>query len=423
MSRVAADTLRGMGVRGRHAVQAAVTAQGTDLHLMRESNRMLVLNCIREQGVLPRAEVARRTGLSRTTVGHIIDDLIADGFVREGDSQRAPESAGRRVIPVHFNAGAGFVLGVSMGRSHLTLVMSDLAAHVIDRQDVPFSISAGPERCLEQVVKALRAFVAEQEVHWDDLIGVGIGMAGTMNTERTGFAFEHSLPEWEGIDVQGSLARALNMPVYLENNANLGALGEMRYGAGQGIADLLYVKAGMRIGSGLVINGEIYRGTGGTAGEIGHMTVLRDGPLCDCGNRGCLKTLAAVPAIVEIVRQRRGDNAVQDIDDVVRMAAAGDDASSYALKQAGEWIGIALASLVNMLNPALIVLDGQTMRAGDLVIDPIRETVAAHSLAGPLAHTRIVPSALHGTAIALGGVALVLAAAFDASSILHRERA
>ena len=418
MSRAAASILRGMRVRGALPGSAANATQGTDLRLMRESNRMLVLNCIREQGTLPRAEAARRTGLSRTTVGHIIDELIADGFLREGDSQRAPESAGRRVIPVHFNASAGYVLGVSLGRSHLTLLVSDLAAHVIDRKDVPFAITAGPEYCLSQIVVALRAFVADHGIHWDDLIGVGIGMAGAMNAELTGFASRHSLPEWDGVDVQGILKDALNMPVYLENNANLGALGEMSYGAGRGVPDLLYVKAGMRIGSGLVINSEIYRGSSGTAGEIGHMTVLRDGPLCDCGNHGCLKTLASVPAILAAA-QRERLSALGDFNALIAAAQAGDEASGQALTQAGEWIGIALASLVNVLNPALIVLDGQTMRAGNLIIEPIRQSIAAHSLAGPLALTRIVPSALSGRAIALGGVALVLASAFDSGFILR----
>lgn len=385
-------------------------ALGTDLRMMRQANRLLVLNCVRQLEPIPRAAVARLTGLSRTTVGHIVDDLIAEGFAREGDSQRARASAGRRVIPIHFNATAAYVLGVSIGRSHLTLVLCDLSAHVVDRSDAPFAITDGPDTCLPMIVYTIHDFVSSHNITWTDIVGIGFGLPGTMDEQLDGLISERGLPGWKGVNLRQRLGAALGVPVHLDNNANLGALGEMRYGSGRGVTNLLYVKVGVRIGSGMIINGQVYRGSSGSAGEIGHMTVDPDGPRCDCGNRGCLKALAGAPAIVAQVQRTKPS--IENLTGVIAGADTGDPACAAALTRAGSYLGVALASLLNVFNPALVVLDGSTMRAGDLVLPAVRAEVRQRSLPAPLAHTHIVSSALHGSAIALGGVARVLDAAF-----------
>lgn len=410
MSQAASSLVSSMRARGAREPRRHGVPLGTDPHAMRQSNRLLILNCVREHEPLPRAEVARLTGLSRTTVGHIIDALIAEGFLRDGNSQRARASAGRRVIPVYFNATAAYVLGVSVGRSHLTLVLSDLSAGVVGRVDTAFDITSGPDRCLPIIVQTIRNFVASHQIAWTDVIGIGVGLPGTMDTQLEGLISERGLPGWKGVNLRERLSAELSTPIYLDNNANLGALGEMRYGSGQGVTNLLYVKLGTRIGSGVVINGQLYRGSSGSAGEIGHMTVDPDGPRCDCGSSGCLKTFAGSPAILAQARQKRRE--IASFDDLVGAARAGDTACLDVLARAGEVIGIALASLVNFFNPALIVLDGSTMRAGELILNPVRESMARRSLPAPFAHIEIVPSALGGTAIARGGVATVLDAAF-----------
>lgn len=410
MSRTAYHLVTSMRARGGRASGEYSTALGTDLHMMRQSNRLLVLNCVREHEPIPRAEVARLTGLSRTTVGHIIDDLIAEGFVREGDSQRASASAGRRVIPVYFNATAAFILGISIGRSHLTLVLCDLSAHIVDRVDTPFVITDGPDICLPVIVQTVHDFVSSHNIEWTDIVGIGFGLPGTMDAQLEGLISERGLPGWKGVNLRQRFSAELGVPVYLDNNANLGALGEMRYGSGRNVTNLLYVKVGVRIGSGVIINGQVYRGSSGSAGEIGHMTVDPDGPLCDCGNRGCLKAFAGAPAILAEVQRK-----IPSIDSLARVIAeadAGDPICIAALTRAGSYLGIALASLLNFFNSALVVLDGSTMRAGNLILEAVRAEVQQRCLPAPLAHTRIVPSALHGSAIALGGVAMVLDAAF-----------
>jgi predicted NBD/HSP70 family sugar kinase len=391
-------------------------AKGTDLHVMRESNRMLVLNCVREHSVIARAAIARRTGLSRTTIGNIMDDLLREGLVHESESQRERASGGRRIVPVHFNAAAGFILGVAMGRNHVTLLLSDLAANVIKRTDVPFATARGPDVCLPELATQLQAFTAEQQVAWEKVIGVGVGIPGPVDLEQRRSVSPPRMPGWHGTDVRGHLVERLGKPVYLDNNCNMGALGEIHYGAGRYGSALLYVKIGTGIGSGLIVGGQIYRGSSGSAGELGHMTVDPAGPLCDCGNRGCLEALAGGPAI--LARVNAADRDFSDVAEVIAAARQGDPVCVEALRQAGEYLGIVLAGLVNFFNPALIVVDGSTMRAGELFLDPVRRSATARCLPAPLQHMRISAAALSGSAIALGGVATVLDDAFSTTSSL-----
>ncbi len=420
-------------MRTRHtrtrAEESAV--KGTDLHLMRASNRLLILNCVREHGSITRAAIARQTGLSRTTVSSIMDQLLKEGYVRDGETQRASASGGRRVVPVHFQAAAGCILGVALGRNHLTILVSDLAATILKETTIPFETSRGADFCIPLLAEKLRSSVAEQHISWGKVVGVGMGMPGPLDAQLQGPAAPLLLPGWEGVNVRKILSAELGVPVYLDNNANMGALGESRYGAGHDAADLLYLKVGTGIGGGIVMGGQVYRGRSGSAGEIGHMTVDPNGPICNCGNPGCLEALVGGRAIVADARQaislrRRvgaleGDAQVNGskvihlttVAQVVQAAFEGDPACRAAIEQAGEYVGIALASLVNFFNPSLIVLDGNTMRAGEMLLEPIRRTVAARSLPAPLANTQIVPGILGGNAIALGGVATVIDLAFS----------
>lgn len=429
----------------RHLVQSMLArdargdaAQGADPRFMREHNRLLVLNCVREHEPITRVAIARLTGLSRTTISSIMDGLLKEELVREGETQSAAPAGGRRAILVHFNACAGYVIGADMGRTHLVLLLTDLAANVVARFAGPFDVNLGPEVCLPQLATAMRSFLSEQQVNWNQVVGVGIGIPGPFDASRHMLAAPPRMPGWGGVDVRRILGRELGVPAFVDNDANMGALGESRYGAGRGIPDLAYIKIGTGIGAGLVIGDRLYRGSQGSAGEIGHVTVDPDGPACACGNRGCLEAMAGADAIVEEVRRHRASveghalpmvaasshqparDADLDVADVVRAALDGDSASRGAIERAGERVGVVLAGLVNLTNPSLILVEGGVARAGNLLLDPIRREVAARSFPIASSHTRISSGALGDNAIALGCVATVLDAAFGTARMAAR---
>jgi glucokinase-like ROK family protein len=423
-----------MRLRGADTNDRPSIAQGTGLHHVREFNRLLVLNCIREHGPIARVMIARLTGLSRTTVSSIVDTLLQEGLVREGSfSQSAPEG-GRRAILVHFNADVGYVVGIDVGRSHLTLVITDLAANIIAQQSGPFDLERGPRICLPLLVAEVRVFVEAADISWNRIIGIGLGIPGPLDVRLRELSGPPGMPGWDGVDVWQILQQEFNVPLCMDNDANMGALGESRYGAARGAANMAYVKIGTGIGGGLIINGQIYRGQSGSAGELGHITIDENGPRCVCGNRGCLETLAGARAIVEDARRGTSllrsanpndppeqaappsalsESGAVDIADVIQAALAGDAACVAALERAGERIGIALAGIINLFNPAMIVIDGGVARAGELLLTPLRRSAETCSLPAAWKGTRILPGESGTTAIALGAVSTVLEAAFS----------
>jgi predicted NBD/HSP70 family sugar kinase len=411
MSRIAGRIVHGLHT---HDHRLALEGRGTDLQVMRESNWLLVLNFVRAHGGMPRAEVARQTGLSRTTVGNIIDDLLAEGLVRESGSERAIPSGGRRVIPVHFNADVANIVGIALGRHRLIMVVTDLGANIVGRVEVPFPAYDGPDAALPLLASSLRDFLGEHGVPWNKVIGVGIGMPGIV---KEGVCLAPTIPGWLGTNVHQRIRELIDLPIYLDNNAKLGALGESRFGNARDVESMLYVRVGTGIGGGLVLGGQVYRGGAGSAGEIGHMVVDPHGPPCSCGNVGCLETLAGKQAIVDRVHEQLPD--VNDIVKVLQLAQAGDPVAVEALQRAGASIGAIVAGLVNFISPVLIVVDGSSMRAGELVLGPIRDAVMTKSLPTPRAHTRVIAGALGSNAITLGGVATVLDAVFSDGGALR----
>ncbi len=381
--------------------------KGADQHDIRETNRFLILNYIREQKTLPRADLARYTGLSRTTIGAIVDELTREGLIQE----EVPHSgADRRTIALSFNATAGYVLGCAMGRHHLTMLLSDLTSTPIQRADVPFPTNEGPTAGLPHLGQALKAFVAEQQIGWEKILGVGLGVVGPLDRSLHSTTVPTPFLGWAGVNIQDALEKFLGVAVYLDNDGNMGAVGESCYGAGRNVRNLLYVKVGSGIAGGLILNNQLYRGDSGTAGEIGHTPVDFQGTLCHCGHYGCLETVAGKSGI--LMEARRLNPTITTIQHAIAAARKEDAACIHALERAGTYLGFALASLVNSLNPSLIVLDGSTMQAGDLLLRPLQVALQAHCLPASFASTRIMVTEQSGLAMARGGVAAVLEAVF-----------
>ncbi|MBA3822711.1 MAG: ROK family transcriptional regulator [Ktedonobacterales bacterium] len=394
----------------------APASKGTDLQQLRRWNRLLVLNCVREHGGSSRAAVAELTGLSRPTVTSIVDALMGDGLLTEGPSPPPAPGQRGRMIPLHFNARAGTIIGVDMGRNHLTVVLSDLAANIMAQVSRPFAMSRGPAVCRVDLSDAVRALVQGAGSDWGTVVGIGVGLPGPLDATLSFPVAPPGMPEWDGVRLRDQLQADLSVPVYLDNNANMGALGENRYGSAHQIADLLYMKLDSGIGCGFIIDRHLYRGGNGSAGEIGHIPIAADGAPCVCGNRGCLETVASIEAI--IIAAQAGSAAAMPFEAVIAAAQTGNGDCHAALTRAGTAIGTALATVVNILNPTMIVLDGKTMLAGDLILAPTRAALVAHSLAAPRAHAQVVRGTLASQAVSLGAVATVLDSVFIGHSAL-----
>lgn len=401
-------------------------ATAADPALMRELNRSILLNLIRQEGVISRAEIAKRTHLSRSTVSNIISALLEEGLVREtgaGESQ-----GGRRPILVNFNYQAGSVVGLDIAANHLLAVVTDLDARIRAIVEESFSVSEGPEVGLRRAVELARETARRAGADFSRVVGLGLGVPGPLNFGTGTVVAPPIMPGWDGVPLRVRLQETLGIPVYVDNDANLAALGEHWLGAGRGVDDFVYVKAEMGVGCGLVLHGEIYRGQIGSAGEIGHLVIDEEGAPCKCGSFGCLETVAGGHAIVQqaeaAVREGRptalaaaAANGGLDIHKIISAAQGGDAVSKGLFRQAGRHIGVAVASLVNVLNPGLVIIGGTMSQVGEDLMEPIRRIVQERALRVAVHSTRIVQGELGAEATALGAVTLVLQEAFRSPTL------
>ena len=275
------------------------------LESLRRLNRLRVIRALREEGQISRAEIARRTGLSRSTVSSLVADLQADGLVIERPEPGSAHGAqgGRPPILLSFDASAGAAVGVDFGHSHVRVAVSDLASTILAERtralDTDHDAQEGLEMAAELVVETL----ADAGVARETVIGAGMGLPGPIDQGDGTVGSSAILPGWIGMAAASELRRRLDIPVMVDNDANLGALAEAAFGAGRDAGDLVYLKVSSGIGAGLILNGRLYRGSSGLAGELGHVLVDPDGIVCRCGNRGCLETVAATGALVDCLRR------------------------------------------------------------------------------------------------------------------------
>ncbi len=369
---------------------------------LREANQRRVLRAVRIAGSLTQAEIARSTGLSAATVSNIVRELRELGAVAVTPTSRG----GRRARCVTLAHEAGVAVGVDFGHSHLRVAVCDLAHRVLAERAIPLDVDASATHGLDQAERLADELLAEAGFQRAAVVGVGLGLPGPIDARTGAVGSATILPGWVGVSPARQMRSRLGLPVLVDNDANLGALGEFVWGQGKGLTDLAYIKVATGVGAGLIIGGDIYRGPGGTAGEIGHITIDESGRVCRCGNRGCLETFTAAPFLLELLRGSHGADLT--IRQVIQRANGGDMGCRRVIADAGRHIGVAVANLCNLLNPQRVVVGGDLAAAGDLLLDPLRATVGRYAIPSAARSLSVVTGVLGERAAVLGAVALVL---------------
>ena len=378
----------------------------TSLH---RANLERVVRAVRMAGSLTQAEIARGTGLSAATVSNIVRELKDGGTV-----EVTPTSAGgRRARSVSLSGDAGIVIGVDFGHTHLRVAVGNLAHQVLAEESEPLDVDASSAQGFGRAEQLVNRLIETTGVSPGKVIGVGLGVPGPIDVESGTLGSTSILPGWTGINPSEELAARLGVPVYVDNDANLGALGELVWGSGRGVKDLAYIKVASGVGAGLVIDGHIYRGPGGTAGEIGHITLDESGPVCRCGNRGCLETFTAARYVLPLLRPSHGPDLT--MERVVQLAREGDPGCRRVIGDVGRHIGSGVANLCNLLNPSRVVLGGSLAEAGELVLAPIRDSVSRYAIPSAARQLSVLPGALGARAEVLGALALVLSEMGDST--------
>ncbi len=375
---------------------------------LRDRNRQQVLLVMRERGSASQTDLVRLTRLSRSTVSSIVGDLKTAGVIIE-TPERANEANGRRggrpAIALRLRKESGAAVAVDFGHAHVQVAVADLHMGILARRFRDLAVDGAASEAIDCAASMVEEVLAEAGLKRCDVIGVGIGVPGPVDQARGLVGSATILPGWVGVRVADEMEARLGLPVEIDNDANLGALAELSVGAAQGVSEVVYIKASTGIGAGIIIGGRLHRGVSGTAGEIGHTTLDETGALCYCGNRGCLETVAGGPAIVNMVRRSKAD---LTFTRVLALAAEGDPVCRRALSDAGRQIGVAVAGLCNLLNPERAVIGGLLSRAGDLVLDQVRESVSRCAVSAAAERLEVVPAQLGDSAELRGAVALVV---------------
>ena len=390
--------------------------------LIREMNRNLVLNLIKSKGPISRTDLALLSELSPATVSGITADFLDEGIVQttgEGESK-----GGRRPVLLHLNPRAGFVVGLKLMEKSMTSALTDLEAQVLHHRQTPIDVEdypPSPDAILANIIQVIERTISESEVERPMVLGIGIGMAGAVEGE-TGISRYSPFFNWRNVAIAKPISDHFDLPVYVENDVNALTIAEKWFGCGRGVDHFIVVTIGRGIGAGIVVNGQFYRGAGGSAGEFGHSPIV-----CNTETT-TLENMASDTALIRQAMGSIGQGAQTALSEfpaltlkaIITAAESGDDLARKLLADSGRWLGTGIAGLINILNPQLVIIAGEGVEAGEWRFGPMREAIQEFTFNGLANDAEIYVEPSGDVAWARGAATLVLDELFK-SPVLKKE--
>jgi predicted NBD/HSP70 family sugar kinase len=374
-------------------------------------NRRAVLTAAQFGRPVTRLDIAHSTGLSTATVSGLVAELLADGVLIELD-QRVPAAGtagGRPATALAVNPALGTLIGIHLSHGSVRILLASVDGTIRAEHTHETDVDHQPTDTLEYVAGTALEMVADRDIPHRELLGVGVAVSAPVLLHSQTLSSPPMLSDWGEVDIAARLSKRMGLPVHVGNDANLGALAEWRLGAAANTDNLIYVMLSEGVGAGLILQGRLYEGDAGAAGELGHVTVAPDGQICRCGSRGCLETVVGARALATTLAHSHG--LTSRLGDVIQLAHGGDPGLRRLLGDAGRAVGIALTPVCTMLNPKLIVIGGTLAQTGEPLLAGVREALGR--TVSPVMHRtpEIVPGKLGTTAEALGAVILASHAA------------
>jgi len=380
------------------------TSSGTDQTIARRHNRAQVMNRLRVQGSVSRASLAKQTGLTRSTISRIVDELIAEKLILEGES--ISNGRGRPGILLSLNAQGGAAIGLEIGVNFISILLTDFLSTPIWRERITLDEGLEYEDYVNEAEKLIE--VAHQKAQKRDLplMGIGIAVWGLVSDQENLIHFAPNL-KWRDVSLGNKWQEKYGVQVITENDANASALGEYYFGAGKELENFIYLSMDIGIGSGIISKGHLFRGADGYAGEIGHITIDPNGEFCSCGRRGCLETKVGRNVIVQqYLELSKSDNT--NLEEIIQRGEAGDEDARSIFEKAGEHLGHGIGHYINLINPHGIILGWSLGQAYDMLLPGIEKGLKKFSLPDLREDLVIIPSSNGADAALLGCIALVL---------------
>ncbi len=375
-----------------------------------------VLRMIWTERTISRAEIARRANLSRSTVSELVGFLLSTGLISEAGV--GASRGGRRPINLEFQDEACGIIGLDIGATHLTAVLTDLRGRVLSAEYREWPVRSDPDGTRALSIELIVACLAKRPDVSRALLGIGIAVPSPVDPRHPERLSPLVLPDWGGRNGFEAIQSRFGVPLFIDNDANLGALAEQWWGAGRGVSDFAYIKVATGVGSGHVIEGRVRRGATGVAGEIGHVAIDPRGAVCACGNRGCLVTFVGSNALVQRARTLLPEfpssslaTVPLTIEAIEAAAIADDPLAVQVVSEAAEYLGIAIAGMLNLINPGAVIIGGGLSRVGHRLLAPLREVVLRRTFVSAVAASEIKHSDLGPLGVAVGAATLALEAA------------
>lgn len=386
---------------------------------VKKKNRMAVLNIIKEHEPLSRQQLAKRTGLTPPAITGIVREFVEMGFIQEVGLGKS--HGGRRPVKLKLNPEAGYVIGVEITSHEVTLGLADLKNQPTNIKRLELDMTE-PEQGVASLGAAIRKMIEEHEAENKNFFGVGIAFPGILNVKQGVVKRSVNLgPSWRQFPVRERLEQELGVPVYLENNSKAAALAERWFGGGKENRDLVYINLGEGISAGVMVSDALIKGFEDYAGQIGHIVIAEDGPLCNCGNRGCLEAICGIPALMRKIYAElpllNDDDPLKElwqskgqltIDDVLAFASQEKSYSWELLQQVGRHVGLVLSNVANMFNPEVVFIGGRLGSVAEIFINRVREIMESHTFPEIAKTTEIKASTLGADSGVIGACALAL---------------
>ncbi|MCI3919903.1 ROK family protein [Paenibacillus sp. TRM 82003] len=372
-----------------------------DQSLIKRMNKSLVLDTIIQFAPISRADISATIGMNKASVSSLVNEWIEENLVLE--TGLGESSGGRKPVMLLYHQRAGYAVGVDLGVNYISAVLTDLAGDVV-RKERRRVLTSDPRAVAELVVASIRSLIEAAPQAPYGIVGVGVGVPGIV--DEAGVVLSAPNFRWRDLPFRDMLAEELGLPVTIDNEANAGAVGEKQYGIGRDVGNLVYISAGIGIGTGLIVGHEVYRGASGFSGELGHMTIQADQGLpCSCGSTGCWEMYASENALLH----RSGPEPErEELEHILRLASEGDAASQAVFADIGRYLGIGIATIVNAFNPEMIIVGNRLGLARPWLEAAVLESVERSSLRFHRERARIEFASLGLDSSALGAASLAI---------------
>jgi len=384
--------------------------------LLKQINKLLILKTILDNKMISRTKISRLVDLNKATVSNLTDELIKEGYIVEKGYGKS--KGGRRPVLLQVNKDVGSIIGIDLGVDYIHVILSNFIGEIIFEEYVNIKMEEPKEKLLNLLFDMIEKAIDKAPPTPKGILGIGIGVPGIVEKE-SGIVLIAPNLKWKNVHLKSIIEQRFNLPVYIDNEANAGALGEKWFGEWGKVSDLIYLSVGIGLGAGIIIDNKLFRGAAGFAGEVGHTTINFQDDVCSCGNIGCLENFASERALLSVIKKLVKEGAedryisCENVDEItpsqiIQAAMDGSRICRMAVLEVAEKMAIGIANLVNIFNPEIVIVGNKASFFGDLFLGKLREMVNQKSFIAQFYDLKIEVSKLKDRAVVLGCIAMVI---------------